>query len=55
MGTLRFDVNNLVGAKGEGSADAAKLYKSIEKLDFAIRSKVGTTHADPLYHKQHGV
>ena len=37
--TLRFDVNNLVAEKG-GDADAAKdLFKTIESLDFAIRSK----------------
>ena len=37
--TLRFDVNNLVAEKG-GDADAAKdLFKTIESLDYAIRSK----------------
>jgi len=45
--TLRFDVNNLVAEKG-GDADAAKdLYKTIESLDFAIRSKDLDT-ASPL-------
>ena len=45
--TLRFDVNNLVAEKG-GDADAAKdLFKTIESLDFAIRSKDLDT-ASPL-------
>ena len=45
--TLRFDVNNLVAEKG-GDADAAKdLFKTIEELDFAIRSKDLDT-ASPL-------
>ena len=44
---LRFDVNNLVAEKG-GDADAAKdLFKTIESLDFAIRSKDLDT-ASPL-------
>jgi len=39
VGTLRFDINNLVDAKGGDSASAKAFYKSLEKLDFAIRQK----------------
>ena len=38
MGTLRFDVNNITAARGDKES-ATDLFKSIEKLDFAIRSK----------------
>ena len=39
MYTLRFDVNNLVAEKGGDEAAAKDLFKTIESLDFAIRSK----------------
>ena len=39
MYTLRFDVNNLVAEKGGDAAAAKDLFKTIEALDFAIRSK----------------
>jgi photosystem II oxygen-evolving enhancer protein 3 len=37
--TLRFDLNNLVEAKGGSQADAKKFYKTLESLDFSIRQK----------------
>jgi len=37
--TLRFDINNLVEAKGGSPADAKAFYKTLESLDFAIRKK----------------
>ena len=39
VGTLRFDMNNLVSDKGGDKAAAKAFYASIEKLDFAIRQK----------------
>ena len=39
VGTMRFDINNLVENKGSGKADAKKFYKNVEQLDFAIRQK----------------
>lgn len=37
--TLRFDINNLVEEKGGDVKQAKAFYKSIEKMDFAIRQK----------------
>ena len=37
--TLRFDINNLVEEKSGDKAAAKAFYKSIEKMDFAIRQK----------------
>ena len=37
--TLRFDINNLVDEKSGDKAAAKAFYRSIEKLDFAIRQK----------------
>ena len=39
VGTMRYDINNLVELKGSGEADAKTFYKNVEKLDFAIRQK----------------
>lgn len=39
VGTLRFDMNNLVSDKGGDKAAAKAFYASIEKLDFSIRQK----------------
>lgn len=39
VGTMRFDINNLVETKGSGKEDAKAFYKNVEKLDFAIRQK----------------
>lgn len=39
VGTLRYDINNLVEAKGSGAAEAKAFIKNVEKLDFAIRQK----------------
>lgn len=39
LGTLRYDVNNLVEAKGSSAAEAKAFIKNVEKLDFAIRQK----------------
>ena len=39
VGTMRFDINNLVENKGSGQEDAKAFYKNVEKLDFAIRQK----------------
>jgi len=39
VGTMRFDINNLVENKGTGKAEAKAFFKSVEKLDFAIRQK----------------
>ena len=41
VGTLRYDMNNLVDVKGTATsrAEAKAFYKSIEALDFAIRKK----------------
>jgi photosystem II oxygen-evolving enhancer protein 3 len=39
VGTMRFDINNLVENKGSGKEDAKAFYKNVEKLDFAIRQK----------------
>ncbi len=39
VGTLRFDVNNLVENKGADSADAKAFYAKLENLDFALRQK----------------
>ena len=39
VGSMRFDINNLVENKGSGKADAKKFYKNVEQLDFAIRQK----------------
>jgi len=39
VGTLRFDVNNLVETKGADSADATAFDAKLENLDFAIRQK----------------
>ena len=39
VGTLRFDINNLVDAKGGDSKAAKAFYKNLEQLDFAIRQK----------------
>jgi photosystem II oxygen-evolving enhancer protein 3 len=39
VGTMRFDINNLVEIKGSGKEDAKAFYKNVEKLDFAIRQK----------------
>ena len=39
VGTMRFDTNNLVENKGTGKAEAKAFFKSVEKLDFAIRQK----------------
>jgi len=37
VGTLRFDLNNLVEQKGSGAEEAEALYASIEKLDVVRR------------------
>lgn len=39
VGTLRFDINNLVAEKGGDSAAAKAFYKKLENLDFSIRQK----------------
>ena len=39
VGTLRFDMNNLVADKSGDNKQAKAFYASIEKLDFAIRQK----------------
>merc|ERR1712216_400166 len=39
VGTMRFDINNLVETKGSGKEEAKAFYKNVEKLDFAIRQK----------------
>merc|ERR1719253_1865285 len=39
VGTLRFDMNNLVADKSGDKKQAKAFYASIEKLDFAIRQK----------------
>jgi len=39
VGTLRFDLNNLVEAKGADPASAKSFYKTLESLDFSIRQK----------------
>lgn len=39
IGTLRFDLENLVQAKGSGREEVDALVAAIEKLDFAIRKK----------------
>ena len=33
VGTMRFDINNLVETKGSGKEDAKAFYKNVEKLD----------------------
>ncbi|ABP00039.1 psbQ, PSII-Q, OEE3, photosystem II polypeptide, oxygen evolving enhancer 3 [Ostreococcus lucimarinus CCE9901] len=39
VGTLRFDINNLVEIKGADAAQAKAFYKKLENLDFSIRQK----------------
>jgi len=39
VGTLRFDINNLVELKGADSKEAKAFYKKLEALDFSIRQK----------------
>lgn len=39
VGTLRFDINNLVNEKGANAAEAKAFYKKLENLDFSIRQK----------------
>jgi len=39
LNTLRYDINNLVEEKGGDKKAAKDFYRSIEKMDFAIRQK----------------
>lgn len=39
MGSMRFDINNLVEAKGGNPKEAKAFFKAVEKMDFAIRQK----------------
>ena len=39
VGTMRFDINNLVEIKGADAAQAKAFYKKLENLDFSIRQK----------------
>lgn len=50
MGTLRFDLDNLVAAKGAGATDVDALIKSLEKLDYAFRCVLLIAERTPRKH-----